>query len=78
MEKTFINSVTVKTTKFEAVNSAESLKSAIKNLGYPAVLKSNTMGYDGKGQIMIKVITDDLYFVILILGFEFEFRRCLE
>ena len=54
-EKTFVNGVGVPTTKFEPVHSAEMLKSAIGKLGYPAILKSNTMGYDGKGQITIKV-----------------------
>jgi phosphoribosylaminoimidazole carboxylase (NCAIR synthetase) len=54
-EKTFVNSVGVPTAKFEPVKSAEQLKQAIGKLGYPAVLKSNTMGYDGKGQITIKV-----------------------
>lgn len=26
----------------------------IETIGYPAILKSNMMGYDGKGQIMIR------------------------
>jgi len=30
------------------------LRNALEDIGYPAILKTNTMGYDGKGQIFIK------------------------
>jgi 5-(carboxyamino)imidazole ribonucleotide synthase len=53
-EKRFVNRLGIETTKFEAVESEEQLRAAMKVIGYPAVLKSNTMGYDGKGQIMIQ------------------------
>jgi len=52
-EKTFINSVGIPTTKFEAVNNLEQLKAAVEKLGTPSILKTNTMGYDGKGQMFI-------------------------
>ena len=54
-EKTFVNSIGVPTTSFELVESHEQLKKATTKIGYPCILKSNTMGYDGKGQILIKV-----------------------
>jgi len=52
-EKRFINSVGVSTTKFESIESLQQLSSAIEKIGYPAVLKSNMGGYDGKGQVKI-------------------------
>ncbi|EGC40175.1 phosphoribosylaminoimidazole carboxylase [Dictyostelium purpureum] len=53
MEKTFIQSLDIPTAKFQSVESFEGLKSAIEKIGYPAILKSNTMGYDGKGQVKL-------------------------
>jgi len=35
------------------VTSLDTLKDAVKTIGLPGVLKSNTMGYDGKGQLTI-------------------------
>ena len=37
-----------------AVNSLESLENSVKILGLPAVLKTSRMGYDGKGQAVIR------------------------
>jgi len=36
------------------VETLNDLQSAIKDIGVPAILKSNTEGYDGKGQILIQ------------------------
>ena len=38
---------------FRPVNSLSDLQGAAPDLGYPMVLKTATMGYDGKGQIII-------------------------
>jgi 5-(carboxyamino)imidazole ribonucleotide synthase len=38
---------------FRPVESHEDLRDAASDLGYPMVLKTSTMGYDGKGQIII-------------------------
>ncbi len=40
----------IQTPPFEAVNSVEGLREAITKIGYPAVLKTCTLGYDGHGQ----------------------------
>jgi len=58
-EKSFISSLQIETTPFQPVNTVEDLKKALKLIGTPAILKSNTMGYDGKGQVIIKA-GDDL------------------
>ncbi|EFA80634.1 phosphoribosylaminoimidazole carboxylase [Heterostelium album PN500] len=52
-EKKFIQSLGVGTANFEPVESLEMLQTAIQKIGYPSILKSNTMGYDGKGQVKI-------------------------
>ncbi|MFR9651506.1 MAG: 5-(carboxyamino)imidazole ribonucleotide synthase, partial [Rikenellaceae bacterium] len=46
------------TPRFVAVNDEESLMAAIEQVGLPAVLKSRTMGYDGRGQAVIKSMDD--------------------
>ncbi|KAF2071552.1 hypothetical protein CYY_007124 [Polysphondylium violaceum] len=57
MEKSFIQSLDIPTAKFEPIDSIESLREAVQKIGYPSILKSNTMGYDGKGQIKL---SDDI------------------
>jgi len=52
-EKTFISSLGVATAAFEAVENTQQLQSALTRIGYPAILKSNQFGYDGKGQVKI-------------------------
>ena len=58
LEKQALNRLGVATTAFAPVNSDAQLKTAIKQLGLPAVLKTATMGYDGKGQWKIKKPSD--------------------
>lgn len=53
-EKTFLKEAGVPVGPFAAVNSLEELKVAAKAIGLPAVLKTAQMGYDGKGQRVIK------------------------
>lgn len=57
-EKNFISKLGIPTTQFHAVDSVESLQHAIKIIGLPAVLKTSEMGYDGKGQIIIREEND--------------------
>ncbi len=44
----------ISTTKFESVSNLDELKQALNKIGYPAVLKTNNWGYDGKGQVIIR------------------------
>ncbi|KAA0135380.1 5-(carboxyamino)imidazole ribonucleotide synthase [Gimesia chilikensis] len=52
-EKSDLRDAGIPVTPFAVVKSVEELKSAIDELGCPAVLKSATSGYDGKGQVKI-------------------------
>jgi len=53
-EKTFIRDLGLTVPDFIAVSSVEELEAALHHIGRPAVLKTRRLGYDGKGQAMIK------------------------
>ena len=53
-EKTFINGLGVATAPFARIDNAGDLDAALARLGRPAILKTRRMGYDGKGQVMIR------------------------
>lgn len=49
-EKTFLRNHGIPCADFEVVGSARELADALTRIGVPAVLKTATFGYDGKGQ----------------------------
>jgi len=53
-EKTFLSSNGFPTTGFRAVRSVEDVRKAVAELGLPAVIKTASFGYDGKGQSTVK------------------------
>lgn len=53
-EKTLFGELGIPTPDWKIATSAESLKEAAETLGCPVVAKSNTEGYDGKGQAVLK------------------------
>ena len=53
-EKRFLNRIGVPTTPWAAVNSREELETAVAHIGLPAVLKTTRLGYDGKGQALLR------------------------
>jgi 5-(carboxyamino)imidazole ribonucleotide synthase len=53
-EKAFLNKHGIATAPWAAVSSAEELDSALERIGLPGVLKTRRMGYDGKGQMVIR------------------------
>ncbi len=53
-EKEFIRAQGIATAPFAPVRSEAELAEAIKTIGTPSVLKTCEMGYDGKGQVLIK------------------------
>jgi len=52
-EKTFLAEAGLPVTPFALINSADDLQAAVARLGCPAVLKTASFGYDGKGQVKI-------------------------
>ena len=56
-EKDFINKLNIRTTQYEKIEKKSQIE-ALQNL-FPCLLKTTTLGYDGKGQHLINS-TDDL------------------
>ncbi len=57
-EKTNANNHGLKTAKFFDINNIDDVNNAIKELGYPCLYKTRTLGYDGHGQVMIRTKED--------------------
>lgn len=53
-EKTLFTQQGIPVPPFAAVNSQGDLDAAVAQLGLPAVLKTRRMGYDGKGQLVLR------------------------
>jgi 5-(carboxyamino)imidazole ribonucleotide synthase len=53
-EKSFARERGIATTPFALVDSDASLQAALKTVGTPAVLKTARLGYDGKGQKIVR------------------------
>ena len=58
LEKSFLNGAGVPTAPWAAVEDLEGLQAAVKHIGLPAVLKTTRLGYDGKGQAMLRLPGD--------------------
>jgi 5-(carboxyamino)imidazole ribonucleotide synthase len=80
-EKRFFQSLGIPTAPVHTVQSREELDDAITQLGLPAVLKTRRMGYDGKGQLVLREPADvddawrALGSVPLVLEGHVPFRR---
>ncbi len=65
VEKTFLNEAGIETAAYAAINSGADLEAALMSFDGNGVLKTRRMGYDGKGQQVLKsadqVKTDDIY-----------------
>lgn len=53
-EKNFLQDLNIPTAPFAEVSSLSELQQAIPNIGYPAILKTRRLGYDGKGQVILQ------------------------
>ena len=53
LEKLFVANLGIETAPFETIEVIEDLTPALMKLGGAAVLKTRTLGYDGKGQVLI-------------------------
>jgi len=57
-EKTLFHSLGLETPAFAAVDSRIDLEQAVAKVGFPAVLKTRRLGYDGKGQYRLRSAAD--------------------
>lgn len=53
-EKLLFRTLGIPTAKFAPVNSLAELRNALQDIGLPAILKTRTQGYDGKGQFLLR------------------------
>ena len=58
VEKSFFRNLGVATAPFAKVDSQADLEAAIPQIGLPAMLKTRRLGYDGKGQIILRESVD--------------------
>lgn len=57
-EKSRFREIGLETPAFVPVDSLEGLRQAVAEIGLPAVLKTRTLGYDGKGQFVLRTDAD--------------------
>jgi len=58
LEKNLFRNLQVPVAPYAAVDSQAELEQAVASIGLPAVLKTRTLGYDGKGQKVLRAPTD--------------------
>jgi 5-(carboxyamino)imidazole ribonucleotide synthase len=57
-EKRLFEQLAIPTTRWQAVSSQRELERALRRIGLPGVLKTRRLGYDGKGQAVIRSAAD--------------------
>ena len=57
-EKRLFEKLGIRTTRWCAVGSRRQLAAAARHIGLPGVLKTRRMGYDGKGQMVVRTAAD--------------------
>lgn len=57
-EKGFFTRLGIETPAYTAVGSRAELDAAVARIGLPAVLKSRRLGYDGRGQVVLRAAAD--------------------
>jgi 5-(carboxyamino)imidazole ribonucleotide synthase len=58
VEKTFLREVGIPTAAFALIDSVADAATACELVGLPAVLKTRRMGYDGKGQRLVRTLDE--------------------
>ena len=57
-EKSYLNSLGIKTTKFYRIDEVSEIEKLFTRLKKPILIKTRRLGYDGKGQVLIKTLDD--------------------
>lgn len=57
-EKTMFRELDIPVTEFANIESQQDLDAAVARMGLPGILKTRTMGYDGKGQKVLRTMAD--------------------
>ena len=54
IEKSYLNSLGIKTTQFYSIDKVSDIEKLLIKLKKPILIKTRRLGYDGKGQVLIK------------------------
>ena len=57
-EKSYLNSLGIKTTQFYRIDKVSEIEKLFTRLKKPILIKTRRLGYDGKGQILVKTLDD--------------------
>lgn len=57
-EKTLFSTLGIPLAEYRAVDCEEDLRNAVEEIGLPLVLKTRRLGYDGKGQCIVRTLDD--------------------
>jgi 5-(carboxyamino)imidazole ribonucleotide synthase len=57
-EKRLFEKLGITTTRWRAVSSRRQLNAAVRDIGLPGIVKTRRMGYDGKGQAVLRTAAD--------------------
>jgi 5-(carboxyamino)imidazole ribonucleotide synthase len=57
-EKRLFEKLGITTTRWRAVSNRRQLTAALRDIGLPGILKTRRMGYDGKGQAVLRTAAD--------------------
>ena len=71
-EKDFVNKLNIQTTKYKLIKNKKDLKNSLDFI--PGILKTSTLGYDGKGQFKINS-KNDLDIIKINLNKEYIFEK---
>ncbi len=52
-ERSMFSQLSIDVPPYKQIDSLDDLKAALESLGAPSILKARTLGYDGKGQVLI-------------------------
>lgn len=58
LEKQFALKAGLQPVPYYAIHQESDLQQAANDIGFPAILKSNTLGYDGKGQFVVNSLSE--------------------
>lgn len=58
LEKSFLSVINIDTARFTAIESLEQLEETLNDWNSPAILKTRRLGYDGKGQALLRDLSD--------------------
>lgn len=58
LEKQFLASHGMATAPFRPIATAEEIADAVADLGFPAIVKTRRLGYDGRGQVLVASPSD--------------------